>query len=47
VSARTIAAQDGFVNSVVELNGELSAGFYLVNVTAGSASWSERLVVQR
>ena len=46
VSARTIAAQDGFVNSVVELNGELSAGFYLVNVTAGSASWSERLVVQ-
>ena len=47
VSARTIAAQDGFVNSMVELNGELSAGFYLVNVTAGGASWSERLVIQR
>ena len=47
VSARTIAAQDGFVNSMVELNGELSAGFYLVSVTAGGASWSERLVIQR
>ena len=46
VSARAIAAQDGYVNSMVELNGELSAGFYLVNVTAGSASWSERLMVQ-
>ncbi len=46
VSARTIAVQDGFVNSVIELNGELAAGMYLVNFTAGDKTVTERLVIQ-
>ncbi len=46
VSARTIAVQDGFINTVLELNGELAAGMYLVNITAGDAQYTERLVIQ-
>jgi subtilisin-like proprotein convertase family protein len=46
VSARTIAVNDTFVNTVLELNGELAAGMYLVNITAGDATYTERLVIQ-
>ena len=46
VSARTIAVQDGFINTVLELNGELAAGMYMVNITAGDATYTERLVIQ-
>lgn len=46
VSARTIIAQDGYVNQSVELNGELAAGLYIVNLTAGDKTFSERLVIQ-
>ena len=46
VSARTIAVNDGVLNTVVELNGELASGMYLVNVTAGEKTYVERLVVQ-
>ncbi len=46
VAARTIAVQDGFVNTVLELNGELATGMYLVNITAGSTVHTERLVIQ-
>ncbi|MBL7944624.1 MAG: thrombospondin type 3 repeat-containing protein [Flavobacteriales bacterium] len=46
IVARTITAQDGFVNQVVELNGELAGGLYLVNFTAGEQVFSERLIVQ-
>lgn len=46
VSARTISVQDGFVNTAVELNGDLAGGFYVVNITAGDKTFSERLVIQ-
>ena len=46
VATRTIAVQDGFVNTVLELNGELATGMYLVNITAGSTLHTERLVIQ-
>ncbi|MEZ4807230.1 MAG: GEVED domain-containing protein [Flavobacteriales bacterium] len=44
--ARTIAAQDGFVNTVVDLNGDLAAGMYMVNITAGDLVYTQRLVIQ-
>jgi hypothetical protein len=46
VSARTISVQDGFINTVLELNGDLSGGLYMVNVTAGDKTYTERLVIQ-
>jgi hypothetical protein len=47
VAARTIPVQDGFVNSVLELNGELANGMYVVSITAGADSYTERLVIQK
>ncbi|MBK7384563.1 MAG: T9SS type A sorting domain-containing protein [Flavobacteriales bacterium] len=47
VTARTIAVQDGFINTVLELNGELATGLYMVNITAGGAVYTERLVIQK
>jgi hypothetical protein len=46
VMARTIAVQDGFVNTNMELNGELAGGLYVVNITAGTKAYTERLVIQ-
>jgi hypothetical protein len=46
VSARTIAVAGGNVNTVLDLNGELAAGMYLVNIIAGEKSYTERLVIQ-
>ena len=46
MSARTIAVADGNVNTVIDLNGELAAGMYLVNITAGDKNYTERLVIQ-
>ncbi|MBL0126477.1 MAG: T9SS type A sorting domain-containing protein [Flavobacteriales bacterium] len=52
VSARTIAVQSlgsgsgGFINTVLELNGELATGLYMVHITAGDAVYTERLVIQ-
>jgi hypothetical protein len=46
VMARTIAVQDGFVNTALELNGDLAGGVYLVNITAGDKAYTERLVIQ-
>ncbi|MBK9417785.1 MAG: T9SS type A sorting domain-containing protein [Flavobacteriales bacterium] len=46
MSARTIAVADGNVNTVIDLNGELAAGMYLVNITAGDNTYTERLVIQ-
>ncbi|MBK9174974.1 MAG: T9SS type A sorting domain-containing protein [Flavobacteriales bacterium] len=31
---------------MLELNGELAAGMYMVNITAGDAVYTERLVIQ-
>jgi len=46
ISARTIAVTDGNVNTVLDLQGELAAGMYLVNITAGDRTYTERLVIQ-
>jgi hypothetical protein len=46
VSARVIPAQDGVLRSMIDLNGDLGAGMYLVNITAGKQTWTERLVIQ-
>ena len=47
VSARTLAINgDGFVNTIMQLNGELAAGLYTVSITAGEQQFTERLVVQ-
>ena len=46
VAARTIAVQDGFVKTNLELNGELAGGMYMVNITAGDKTYTERLVIQ-
>jgi hypothetical protein len=46
MSARTIAVSGGNVNTTLDLNGELAAGMYLVNITAGGETYTERLVIQ-
>ena len=47
VAQHTIAVQDGLVNTDLELNGALSNGLYMVNVSAGSQSFNDRLVIQK
>ena len=46
LSARTIAIQDGIMNTTLQLNGDLAGGVYLVNITAGAKTHTERLVIQ-
>jgi hypothetical protein len=46
VSTRTLAVSGSQVNTVLDLNGELAAGMYLVNITAGETLYTERLVIQ-
>ncbi|MBK6341341.1 MAG: T9SS type A sorting domain-containing protein [Flavobacteriales bacterium] len=46
VAQRTIGVQDGFVNTTLDLNGELSAGVYMVSIAAGERAITERLVIQ-
>jgi hypothetical protein len=47
VAARTIAVAEGFLNTALDLRGELANGVYLVNVTAGARVYNERLVIQK
>ncbi|MEO8588385.1 MAG: thrombospondin type 3 repeat-containing protein, partial [Flavobacteriales bacterium] len=47
LSARTIATQGGFINTTLELNGELANGMYIVNITAGKQHYTERLVISK
>lgn len=47
VIARTIPVLDGSLNTGVELTGDVRSGVYLVNITAGTKTYTERLVVQR
>jgi len=47
VSARTIPVQGGFINTVLDLDGDMTGGMYLVNITAGGKHYTERLVIQR
>jgi hypothetical protein len=44
--SRTIPTQGGYLNTVMDLEGEIAAGMYLVNITAGDRLYTERLVVQ-
>ncbi|MBK9146303.1 MAG: proprotein convertase P-domain-containing protein [Flavobacteriales bacterium] len=46
VAQRTLAVSDGFINIVLDLNGKLAAGLYLVNITAGDAISTVRLVIE-
>lgn len=47
VIARTLAVQDGSLNTVFDLSrSDLAAGVYLVNVTVGTRVYTERLVIQ-
>jgi len=47
VMARTLIAQDGQVNTMLELPGTLASGMYVVNVSSDGRTWTERMVVQR
>ncbi|MBP6643824.1 MAG: T9SS type A sorting domain-containing protein, partial [Flavobacteriales bacterium] len=47
ITARTIAVQDGFVTTVLDLNGDIANGMYMVNITAGEKTYTERLVIQK
>jgi hypothetical protein len=44
--SRTIPTQGGYLNIVMDLEDEIAAGMYLVNITAGDKLYTERLVVQ-
>ncbi|MFZ1692097.1 MAG: T9SS type A sorting domain-containing protein, partial [Flavobacteriales bacterium] len=46
VAQRTIGVSDGFVNSVLDVNG-LANGMYTVSITAGTSTFNERLVIQK
>jgi hypothetical protein len=47
VLSRQIVAQDGNLNSVIDLTGDMSSGVYLMRVTAGTSMTTERIVIQR
>ena len=47
VSARTIAVQDGFINTVLDLDRDMANGMYMVHITAGEQRYTERLVIQK
>ncbi len=46
IMARTIATQDGFINTVISLDGDIAAGMYMVNIIAGDKTYTQRLVIQ-
>jgi hypothetical protein len=46
VITRELAVAGSNVITTVDLNGELAAGMYSVNIIAGSKSYNERLVIQ-
>jgi hypothetical protein len=46
VSSRTMAVNDGMVYQVLSL-GELADGLYMVNITAGTQRYTERLVIAK
>ncbi|MBP8876994.1 MAG: T9SS type A sorting domain-containing protein [Flavobacteriales bacterium] len=35
------------MNTVLDLNGEIASGLYMVNITAGDKTYTERLVIQK
>jgi len=45
IVARIIPTQGDRLNTVLNLNGDLATGMYLVNITAGDKRYTERLVI--
>lgn len=46
IVTRTIAVMEGYVSTTVDLH-ELNSGLYMVHITSGAASFTERLVIQK
>ncbi len=46
VSTSRIAVNEGHVTTVIDLKGELATGMYVVSITAGEDTYTERLVIQ-
>ncbi len=46
VMTRTLIAQNGAVNTVIDLDKSMASGLYLVNITASGVTRTERLVIQ-
>jgi hypothetical protein len=46
VMSRTIAMNGSTVNTSIALNGELSVGMYLVTITTGERTFSDRVIIQ-
>ncbi|MCW5900684.1 MAG: T9SS type A sorting domain-containing protein [Flavobacteriales bacterium] len=46
IVAREVAAQGGHLYTVLDLNSDLAAGMYMVNIIAGDAQYTQRLVIQ-
>ena len=46
MTGRTIATPEGYLNTVMDLQGEVAAGMYMVNITTGEKVYTRRLVVQ-
>jgi hypothetical protein len=38
---------DGHLHTALELNSDLASGLYMVNITAGNETFTERLVIQK
>ncbi|MCB0793071.1 MAG: T9SS type A sorting domain-containing protein [Flavobacteriales bacterium] len=47
VMTRNVGAQDGTLNTVLQLDKELASGLYTVNATAAGHTWTQRLVINR
>jgi len=46
VATRSIPVNGTTLNTVIELNGSVANGMYLVNVTTGDQTMTQRLVIQ-
>jgi len=47
VVARMIPTQGDRLNTVLDIQGDLATGIYLVNINAGTQRYTERLVIAR
>ncbi len=47
VNARVLPVTDRNLNTVIDLNGDLATGMYMVHITTGAKRWTERLVIAK
>ncbi len=47
VISEQFAAQDGNMNTIMDLNGSMNSGMYMLRITAGEKVFTERLVIQK